>query len=192
MTEICVQVNDNIEKVKQCLEQLGYKFIEQYFNHDTYFTTFDREEIKKVSYKELLKNSVIIRNITGKNLDKKYIIYKNKQLDDNGNVIDEVKEKLVIDDIQKAKNIFSYLGLTNWCDYVNENNELKKGEVCLNIQCVKGLGNFIEVEEFETIKNKSKEEKFEILENLIKSFGLKLGTDFSCKKPFMLLEKNFQ
>lgn len=189
MTEICVQVNGNFDEIKQAVLNQGFEFLESYDNCDTYFTTIPKSKIKVVSNKKLLDNSLIIRNIKGKDFNKKNIVYKKKTFDKNGNVINEIKTKLNIDDIEKAKTIFSSIGLNCWCDYINHNNEFKKGEIVLNIQYVEDLGTFIEIEEYESIKNKTDEEKFSILIDLIDSFGFQHGNDYSCKKSFMILNK---
>lgn len=187
MTEICVQINGELEEIKNSAIEKGFVFSESYNNFDTYYTTISEENLKKVSYKELLDNSLIVRNIKGEDFDIKNIVYKKKTLDNNGNVIEEIKTKLKIDDIEKAKTIFKNMGLTCWCDFINQNNEFKKGEITLNIQYVKELGVFIEIEEFESIKGKTDEEKFAILIDIINSFGFPIGTDYSCKKPYMYL-----
>ena len=189
MTEICVQIYSDFEKVKQILLSQGFEFLESHSNYDTYFTSIPKEKVKQVEYKELLDNSLIIRNIKGENLDIKNIVYKKKTLDEQGNVTNEIKTKLKIDDIEKAKLIFNNMGLCCWCDYVNQNNEYKKGEITLNLQYVENLGVFVEIEEFESIKDKTDTEKFSILKDIIKSFNLPMGNDYSCKKPFMFLNK---
>lgn len=187
MTEICVQINGDFEEIKKSVLDKGFEFSEAYDNYDTYFTTIQKDQIKRVSYKQLLDNSLIIRNIKGKDFDIKNIVYKKKTLDENGNVTDEIKTKLKIDDIHKAKTIFDSMGLNCWCDYINHNNEFKKGEIVLNIQYVNELGTFIEIEEFKSIENKTDKEKFSILMDIINSFGFAIGNDYSCKKPFMIL-----
>lgn len=192
MTEICVQINGELEEIKKSALEKGFEFKESYNNYDTYYSTVSEEELKTVEYKKLLDNSVIVRNIVGDDVDIKNIVYKKKTLDDQGNVIEEIKTKLKIDDIQKAKLIFKSLGLTCWCDFINQNNEYTKGEVVLNIQHVDELGTFIEIEEYDSIKDKSDEEKFEILVGVINSLGFPIGTDYSCKKPYMYLKNNLK
>ena len=192
MTEICVQIDGKLEDIKKSALDKGFVFSESYNNFDTYYSTISEEDLKTVPYKKLLDNSIIVRNIVGENCDIKNIVYKKKTLDDQGNVIEEIKTKLNIDNIDKAKLIFNSLGLTCWCDFINQNNEYKKGEVVLNIQHVKELGTFIEIEEYESIKNKSDEEKFSILVDVINSLGFPIGTDYSCKKPFMYLQNKLK
>ena len=189
MTEICVQAYTTLEELQRKLENAGYEFVENYNNSDTYFSTLSKRDIKKLDYKALLDSSLIVRHIEGDNCDIKNLVYKKKTLDENGNVIKEIKTKLKIDDIDKAKQMFSSLGLTCWCDYVNQNYEYKKGEISIIVQYVDSLGVFIEIEEFNSIKDKSDKENFAILKDIVNSLNLPLGSDFSCKKPYMYLNK---
>ena len=192
MTEICVQAYTTLEELQRKLENAGYEFVENYNNSDTYFSTLSKRDIKKLDYKALLDSSLIVRHIEGDNCDIKNLVYKKKTLDENGNVIKEIKTKLKIDDIDKAKQMFSSLGLTCWCDYVNQNYEYKKGEISIVVQYVDSLGVFIEIEEFNSIKDKSDKEKFGILKDIVNALKLPLGLDFSCKKPYMFLNKTIK
>lgn len=192
MTEICVQAYTALEELQRKLENAGYEFVENYNNSDTYFSTLSKRDIKKLDYKALLDSSLIVRHIEGDNCDIKNLVYKKKTLDENGNVIKEIKTKLKIDDIDKAKQMFSSLGLTCWCDYVNQNYEYKKGEISIVVQYVEDLGVFVEIEEFNSIKDKSDKEKFGILKDIVNALKLPLGSDFSCKKPYMFLNKTIK
>ena len=71
----------------------------------------------------------------------------------------------------------------------NNSYVYKKGNVELVIQKIKGLGIFLELEENKSMRNLNLQEKIFKLINTVKNLNLKLGTDFSCKKVFMLLHK---
>lgn len=189
MTEICVQAYTTLEELQRKLENAGFEFVENYNNSDTYFSILNENDVENVDYKTLLDSSLIVRHIVGDSCDIKNLVYKKKTLDENGNVVKEIKTKLKIDDIDKAKQMFSSLGLTCWCDYINHNYEYKKGEISIIVQYVDSLGVFIEIEEFNSIKDKSDKEKFVVLKDLVNSLNLPLGSDFSCKKPYMYLNK---
>ena len=66
----------------------------------------------------------------------------------------------------------------------------KKEEVELVIQDVEGVGIFIEFEEYESISHLPPKEKIEVLKNTLLSLKLSLGTNFSCKKLELYLNKN--
>ena len=190
MTEICVQVRDDLAHVINMLKSLDYVFDERYVIHDIYYTTLKKSDLKTVDYKNLLNQSLIIRKIDGNSGINTYIVYKNKTLDNNGNVINEIKTKLKIDDEEKAKTIFTNVGMTCWCDYINENIVYKKDDIALTLQKVENLGVFLEIEEYPSIKDKKEEDKFTILSNLAKSLNINLGEDYSVKKPYLFLKKH--
>ena len=121
MTEICVQVREDLAHVINMLKSLDYVFDERYVIHDIYYTTLKKSDLKTVDYKNLLNQSLIIRKIDGNSGINTYIVFKNKTIDNKGNVINEIKTKLKIDDEEKAKTIFTNIGMTCWCDYINEN-----------------------------------------------------------------------
>ncbi len=189
MTEICVQVEETLQQAIALLVKNGFEFVESYTNFDTYYSTLISPE--QENYQHLLNKSVIIRHIVSENCDVKNAVYKSKTLDSNGNVINEVKTKLKVDDIEKAKQIFNNLCLNCWCDFAVQNNELKKGEIVVDIQYVQNLGTFIEIEEYPSIKDLDSAKKFEILKDIVKQLGFNIiGNDYSCKKPYMFLLKN--
>lgn len=189
MTEICVQVREDLAHVINMLKSLDYVFDERYVIHDIYYTTLKKSDLKTVDYKNLLNQSLIIRKIDGNSGINTYIVFKNKTIDNKGNVINEIKTKLKIDDEEKAKTIFTNIGMTRWCDYINENIVYKKGEIALTVQNVKNLGVFLEIEEYPSIENLSNKDKFEVLSNLVNSLGLNLNDDYSAKKPYLLLNR---
>ena len=101
MTEVSVELFDSKEKIFNILGQIGFELNDQYTNHDIYFSHISNP--LEISYKTLIDNSFIVRNIKGNDCDIKQIVYKKKNLDLNGNVINETKTKVKIDDIDQAK-----------------------------------------------------------------------------------------
>ena len=92
-TEITVQVYDDINNIKKQLVSLGYKETEEFTGSDYYFSTLNKNEINNASYKDLLSSSIIVRSFKtkGKTGLNNYMVFKNKTLDENNNVISEEK-----------------------------------------------------------------------------------------------------
>lgn len=194
-TEITVQVFENIEKIKEKLENLGYVWNEKFSGTDQYFSTFSPQKVKKSTYKELLDSSVIIREFDKQStgLHQIMLVHKKKNIDKEGRVVGEEKTSLSIDNSETASKLLLNAGLVNWMSLSQENNFYSKGEIVVIAGTVKGLeGSFIEIEEYPSIKGFSETEKFNILCDLVNSFGFKTGTDYSCKKIYMLYEQNKQ
>ena len=96
-----------------------------------------------------------------------------------------------IDDGQKGVSILKSAGLNNWCNLKNDNIVyVDKSGFEIALQVVDGLGIFIEAEEDNSIANLSEEQKFDHLKNKVAALGFKLGDDYSCKKPYMILHSN--
>lgn len=117
-------------------------------------------------------------------------VIKKKTIDENGNVIYEEKTIVNVDSMDNLIKILKMANIHSWCVIENNSFIYKKGEIELNIQIVKDLGIFVELEEFDSIKNFTGNEKIERLKNICSSLNLKIGDDFNCKKSFMILHKN--
>lgn len=94
---------------------------------------------------ELLKHSILIRDIIEENNETKQITYKYKEYDENGNITKQGKTNCKINSIEEAVNLFNALGyekLININDhlliYANEYDEL---------ECVNNKHIYIEIEE---------------------------------------------
>ena len=188
-TEITVQVFDELLDIEKVLVKNGYHKKEEYCLHDHYFTKF--EDAKIVDYKTLLASSILIRTIKQDEKCTHCMIYKNKKLDQNGNVSSEEKIRVKIDNEQNCIKILKSAGLNNWCNLKNDSivyADESGSEIAL--QVVNGLGIFIEMEEDSSIANLSEKQKFEYLKNKIAAFGFKLSHDYSFKKPYMILHSN--
>ena len=188
-TEITVQVFDELLDIEKVLAKNGYQKKEEYCLRDHYFTKF--EDAKIVDYKTLLASSILIRAIEQDEKCTHCMIYKNKKLDPNGNVSSEEKIRVKIDNEQNCIKILKSAGLNNWCNLKNDSIVyVDESGFEIAFQVIDGLGIFIEMEEDSSISNLSEKQKFEYLKNKIASFGFKLGDDYSCKKPYMILHSN--
>ena len=189
-TEITVEVYDDVETIDKILKEKDFFVCDEKTLNDFYYTNLKPEELKNVKYSDLIKNSFLLRNVTGENFNETVLCYKNKVIDENENVIAEVKIKTEIDNLQNALEIFNKANITNWCNLKQDMIIYSNNKVEFAIQIVEGLGIFIEFEETEEISSWPESEKINYLVNYLKSLGLKLGEDFSCKKPYMMLNKS--
>lgn len=97
----------------------------------------------------------------------------------------------MIDNLKNTKQIFNRAGLNNYCTLLNTSYVFRKGEIYFALQVIENLGIFIEYEEDETIpQGLTPQEKIDIMLNRVKSLGLSVGDDYSCKKVQMYLQKH--
>ena len=192
-TEITVQAICKIEDVMKKIEDIGYVLTETLIGSDSYFSLISKEEIENASYSQLLNSSLIIRafKMVQKNIEKVELLHKSKVLDEDGNVISEKKSSVSIENKDKAKEVLSMTGMINWIDFNQKNHFYKKDDITIIVGEVEGLeGTFIEIESYKSIENETPENQFEILKKLVDSLGFETTGDYSCKKCYMLYQKN--
>lgn len=186
-TEITVQIFNSLDEIKEILQGQGYKLTNDYKLIDWYFSKYDNA--REMDYPTLLKNSFLVRYII---TDKPFceLCYKDKEIDKLGNVISEVKYKTHAEDPNKAVEIFTKAGLNNWNILKTHLLCYKKEDIEFAVQIVDDLGIFIEYEESPAMENLSPQEKINKMVSTIKSLGLNVGEDYSCKKVYMNLHKS--
>lgn len=195
-TEITVQLFEDKDTILAKLRDRKVEFVENYTVVDHYFTKMSRHELYNSStgaksYNNIIRNSIILREIDNGDGDRKArIVHKNKVLDANGNVISEDKLGTSIGNLTTVSKILERAGLNCWCELVNHSTVYRVGEFDLAIQDIDGLGRFLEIEEPDSMKGWSNEEKFEYMKKFVQSLNLDIGENFSCKKPYMQLLKN--
>lgn len=179
-TEITVQVFDEKDEIINKLKNKNFVFVENVLWSDWYFSKYDSETLKTMKYSDIMKNSFLVRKC---NEDQK-IIYKNKEVNDNDEVVSEEKISLEIADCENAVNVFKSAGLNNWCKLVQDMYIYKNDEIEIAVQCIDDFGIFIEYEEDDSVSHLETNEKIQAMINKLKSIGLNIGSDFSVKKVY--------
>lgn len=185
VTEITVEVLENIEKAKRMIEEKGFRCTEIFEIDDLYYSRLSLEELMKLNYAELIKNSFLIRKLITKDEVFATLIYKDKIVDDNEIVIGETKIKSSVADVDSLKEIFKLTNLTCWCELHQHMSIFDNSKTSFMLQEVENLGNFIEYEEDLSLHEIDTYKKIEILKERIKELGILLGDDFSCKKTYL-------
>ncbi len=184
-TEVTVQVFNDFEETCAILAARDFELADRFVIKDRYYSGL--ANAKDLPYGELIKNSFLVREIICEKETSAFLIYKQKDIDEKGVVIAEEKVKVSIGDPEKADRIFGLSGIDSYCEIENSTCVFKKGSICLALQDVRDLGLFIEYEEDETMKALDPVRKTELLKEVLTGLGLKLGSDFSCKKVYMKL-----
>ncbi len=157
---------------------------------DSYYSAISTSELKNMKYSDIIKNSFLVRKVIDDTSTKIELIYKDKVVDENNNVISEQKVKVKLDDYDKALEIFKLSNLNLWCEINQDMTVYAKDKIVFILQEVDGLGNYIEYEEDDYMANMSEYEKIELMLNNLKTTTLKLGNDYSCKKVYLKFLKN--
>lgn len=189
-TEITVEVLEDIKDAKKKIIDNGYVFAGSIDYCDKYYSRYPIEVLQKFNYAELIKNSFLVRQILENDNVITYIVYKDKVVDDTGNVVSENKVSCVVESMDKITEVLKMAGIECYCEVKQHMSIFNNGKTSFALQEVENLGNFIEYEEDDDMSELTEYEKINILTNRIKSIGLNLGNDFSCKKVYMKFQKN--
>ena len=191
-TEITTKVLMTNAELYSLLEKHGFDLVEEYTLNDTYYSSLGgKEKVKEIDYQTLIRSSMVVRKVTeSEGIYEECLIYKNKKFDECGNVIGESKVRLKVESCEKLNLLLTSAGFESWCKVVNNSKCYKKGEAEILVQEVENLGTFIEIEEFKSMENLSNEEKFISLIEFVKSLNIVTDSEYSAKKPYLLLHLN--
>ena len=189
-TEITVEVLDKASNVIEYLVKNGFTVTEVYDINDCYYSKYPLNKLKKMTYKSLIKNSFLLREIIDDRV-RYQLCYKDKVIK-NDTVISESKYTSLVDNIDNTKKIFKLSGLNMWCETKNHTHCMKKGNIFFAIQEISGLGTFIEYEEDEIMLGMTPEEKIDYMKNILANLNIPLGKDYNVKKVYMLFNKMYK
>ncbi len=182
-TEITVELLQGVETVKDLLKQKGFVITRDCLMEDWYFSRNDNSALNSFTYKELMKNSFLIRRLSNPSLCQ--LIYKNKDVDEKGNVVAEEKVITKLDNAESAIRAMSLAGLTLWCEIKQNMFIFTNGKIEFALQEVVGGKAYIEYEEDSSVCGLDKRAKIEKMLQTLKDLGLRFGSDFSCKKVWL-------
>lgn len=193
--EITVRLNENMQSAIRKLEMQGFKKIREGEIDDLYMTS-KLNELKKDNIQNIFKKSVLLRNLKFENKEIKKITYKNKEIDENGNVISEEKTNLDCNDLEKAKDLFEHLEFEELIKVRYKIIVYSKDEVEYAFQDVENLGTLIEYENTEDFTGKSLDEINDTKNNMyneIMNTGVNLTDEMDVKKAYeLILNKYFK
>ena len=103
----------------------------------------------------------------------------------------EEKISCNLDSINKAKRIFTLMGLKNWCTKKITAYVFKKGEMELLVQEVEDFGLFIEIEQFQSQSDSSKKALNKLIK-FVKDMQIPIKQDYYVSIAYMMYLKNFE
>ena len=106
--EITVEVLTTKENVIKAISNNGFKLEKEYNINDIYLVKKEFENCD--TYNELLNNSILIRDISENPNTRKLITYKQKHIDDNGNILNQINANVEINNIDDAYNMLKLTG----------------------------------------------------------------------------------
>ncbi len=183
--EITVKLNCDIKEICKILKNLGFQCVEHFLLDDTYYVP-NTLDMKKLTEREILKNAIILRDVTG--YMEKYQItkltYKKKEIDEQGQIIKQYKVECSI--LNKEEGA-SFLKAINYFEIMNIKEIdiiFKKDGLEIDVKDVINGDKLIEIEECE---------KFDTIDKIkqeLERLNLPVDTnDYFIKKAEVELKK---
>ncbi len=179
--EITVKVNVSIKEMEKILINKGFKLSDKFTCEDNYFIPKD-VDIKSETIREIIKKAIIIRKVR----NDKVLVFKKKNINENGDILEQEKFECDILDIDKAKKFLEAIGYKNVMNISEKDICYSKDGLKLAFKDIKNGDILMEVETqdiegFRTTK--------ELKEKLLK-LNLPIDTsNFFVKKAEVELEK---
>ena len=185
--EITVEVDTSLEELITILENNGFKLKEESDLNDIYLIN---KNDKTGDYLSMLNKCVLIRNAIYDNKEKKTLLYKYKEYNEDKEITKQGKLEVKIDDIDSSKLLFEKLGFEelirindHMLVYASDKDELV-------VQYVNNKHVYIEIEDecyhINRTYNSIEEMKSVIIDN---SIPIKDNNYFAKKAEIELQEK---
>ena len=109
--EITVRVKCSEDELFKILEQDNFKRTNEYLTRDIFMIP-SSTNIYNEETRDILKKAIILREFTGVSSDKHKmkITFKNKDIDNNGNILSQYSINCEITNINDAKDLFIHIG----------------------------------------------------------------------------------
>ena len=179
--EITVKVNVSIKEMEKILINKGFKLSDKFTCEDNYFIPSNLD-IKKKEIRDIIKKAIIIRKVR----NDKVLVFKKKNINENGDILEQEKFECDILDIDKAKKFLEAIGYKNIMNIFEEDICYSKDGLGLALKNIKNGDNLMEVEtrNIEGFRNTK-----ELKEKLLK-LNLPIDTsNYFVKKAEVELEK---
>lgn len=186
--EITVKVKCELNELYKILGQKGFKITDKFLLNDTYLVP-EKLKIEEMSTREILSHAVIIRNIIQempyKVINK--IIFKKKEFDNEGNILNQTSISCEIKDVEEAKKLFNVLGYKEVMNI--KENDFVYGKDGFEL-AIKDIQNGEKLIEIETVEGNQELDTIEKIKDKVLNIQIPIYTDnYFVKKAEIELNK---
>lgn len=139
--EITVKVNTSINEMEEILKSKGFKLSDKFTCEDYYFIPKNLDN-KKMTVREILKKAIIVRQVR----NDKVLVFKKKEIGENGDILKQEKFECNILDIKEAKEFLEVIGYRNIMNIFEEDICYSKNGLELLLKDIKNSDILMEVE----------------------------------------------
>jgi len=186
--EITVRLKCSKEEIYKILEQKNFKIVDNFTLDDTYFIPKDLNT-KFMNSREVLSKAILVRVVTDSKTKTKSIklTFKNKQIDDKGNILNQSKVDCDILDAETGKSFMEAIGYKKLMNI--KENDISYGKDGLQM-AIKDIENGDLLMEVETVDGNGELDTIEKIKQKISKLQIPIDTnDYFVKKAEIELNK---
>lgn len=186
--EITVKIKGSIEEFTANILEKGFKLVDEFKMDDTYFVPKDLD-LNAMSCRKILSKAILVRDIEDftENVKTKLITYKKKDINENGEILNQEIFDVDIENIEDAKAFLRAIGYEEIMQIFEIDKVYEKDGFAFAVKDIRNGDKLIEVELSES------NEKLNSIDKLIEtlnSFNISIYTDnYFVKKAEIELEK---
>lgn len=186
--EITLKIKCDLKEFYKKLENQNFVIENKFLLDDTYFIP-ENLDIKNMSSREILSKAVLLRNLEEYMPNKKIykLTFKKKEIDENGNILNQVNTSCEVVNLEKARAFIEAIGYKKLMRIIENDVVYVKDRLGIAVKDIENGENLIEVEIVD------EDENLNTIEKLIKKldeYDLPLYKDnYFVKKAEIELEK---
>ena len=183
--EITVKIKCDLDEFYKTIKERGFEEIDHFNLDDTFFIQNDLN-LENMTTREILSKAVLVRQVTYDYKIVKLIVFKKKEFDENGNILDQQNIECNVLDTEEAKRLLKAMNYKEIMRIVENDLVFRKDNVQFAVKDVTNGDKLLEMEmgfneSFDTLSQ---------IEEKIKELDLPVYTDnFFVKKAEIELNK---
>ena len=191
--EITLRLKCNITELCDILERKGFSIIDKYYLEDIFYIDKNMD-INTHTPREILTKYILIRNITQfkpndfiENYNEVILTFKEKNIAEDGTIINQKKENCKINEIKEGKDFLKAIGYRELMTIKEKSMEYEKNGLQITVKDVENGDKLIEIE---TVIGNTELDTIDKLKQKINELELPIYTDdYFVKKAEIELEK---
>ena len=188
--EITVKIKCEINELCTILEKKGFNVVNRFTMNDIFMIpNYIKKEINNLTSREILKRAILIRDIDNqfKGHKNRKITFKKKEVNNNGDILNQQAINCDIFNIDEAVNLFEAIEYYKIMNIVENDIVYGKDDIEIAIKDIKNGDKLIEVE---TVANNNKINTIEKIKKQIIDLEIPIdATNFFVKKAEIELDK---
>ena len=183
--EITVKIKCDLDEFYKTIKERGFEEIDHFNLDDTFFIQNDLN-LENMTTREILSKAVLVRQVTYDYKIVKLIVFKKKEFDENGNILDQQNIECNVLDTEEAKRLLKAMNYKEIMRIVENDLVFRKDNVQFAVKDVTNGDKLLEMEmgfneSFDTLTQ---------IEEKLKELDLPVYTDnFFVKKAEIELNK---